>query len=159
MGQIIVEQTIAAEPSRVFDALSEFRHAPERVPSIMKVEMLTDGPVGVGTRFRETRRVFGKEATEEMEVTAFEAGRLYVLEAVSCGCRYRTEVSCAAVDGGALVRMATEAQPLSRIAKITTPVMSLLMTGVFRKCLKGDLEAIREYAERGSDATPPAPAH
>jgi hypothetical protein len=51
--------------------------AAERVDGIQKLEKLTDGPVGLGTRFRETRRMFRKEAAEEMEFTAFEPGRSY----------------------------------------------------------------------------------
>jgi hypothetical protein len=154
MGQIIVETTITAEPERVFAALSDFPHAAERIPGITAIEMLTDGPVGIGTRFRETRRMFGKEATEAMEVTAFEPGRSYVLEAVSCGCRYRTKVSCAAAGPATTVRMATETTPLSAVAKVTAPVMGLLMKGVFRKCLEADLAAIQAYV-----STPQAPAH
>ncbi|MGH2577387.1 MAG: SRPBCC family protein [Actinomycetota bacterium] len=56
-----------------------------------RVEMLSEGPFGVGTRWRETRRMLGKEATEEMYVTASEAPTRYVAEADSRGVHYVSE--------------------------------------------------------------------
>ena len=47
--------------------------------------MLTEGSVGVGTRWRETRAMMKKEAVEEMEVTAFESPSYYTVHCDSCG--------------------------------------------------------------------------
>jgi len=61
--QFTLDKHIAAPPMRVFAAASDFRNAPQRIHGIKKVEMLSTGPVGVGTRFKETRVLFKKEAT------------------------------------------------------------------------------------------------
>jgi len=90
--QIEVSESVARPPAQVFAAASDFAHAASRISGILRVEMLTEGPVGVGTRFRETRKMFGKEASEVMTVAEFEPPRRYVLTAESHGCRYRSEI-------------------------------------------------------------------
>jgi hypothetical protein len=45
----------------VFGFLTDGANAPRVVPSVVRVEKLTDGPVGAGTRYRETRLMNGKE--------------------------------------------------------------------------------------------------
>src|SRR5438046_1974470 len=91
MTAVSCDPHVAAPPATVFDVFSDLDHAPGRVSGTQRVEKLTPGPVGVGTRFKETRVMFGKEATEEMTFTAFDPGRGYTLGAESCGCRYITD--------------------------------------------------------------------
>ncbi len=74
----ICEQQVAAPPEKVFAMMSDFANAPQRISGISKVEMLTDGAVGVGTKFKETRVMLGKEATETMEVTTFDPNKIAV---------------------------------------------------------------------------------
>lgn len=57
----------------------------------MKIELLTDLPVGEGTRFKETRIMFKREATEEMEFVEFDAPNVYTLGSYSCGCEFRMD--------------------------------------------------------------------
>ena len=144
--KMTVEKQIDARPERVFALASNFATMSERIPGIKRVEMLTDGPVGVGTKFKETRVMFGKEATETMEVTAFDPPRSYNLGANSCGCLYD---SCFAVTpnaGGTKVTLSFVATPVSFFAKLMSP-LGKLMAGTMRKCFDGDLEAIKKAAE------------
>ncbi len=60
--------------------------APRVVRGIDAVEVLTPGEFGVGTRWRETRTMLGRSATEEMTVTAMEPQRSYTTEAVGRAC-------------------------------------------------------------------------
>lgn len=43
---------VACTPEQAFDYLSDMRNELEWNPTVQSVEKLTDGPVGVGTRFR-----------------------------------------------------------------------------------------------------------
>lgn len=89
--QVTVERRIAAPPARVWEALTDIEGAPRVISGIERVELLGEGPFGVGTRWLETRRVFGKEATEEMQVTACEPVKRYVVESDSRGVHYTSE--------------------------------------------------------------------
>ena len=65
----------------------------ERVLSgVERVEVLTEGGFDVGTRWRETRRMLGKEATEEMTVTECVPPERYVTVADSHGMHYESEI-------------------------------------------------------------------
>jgi uncharacterized protein YndB with AHSA1/START domain len=88
----------AAPRERVFAAFTDLEHAAENVAAIVRVEVLTDGPVGRGTRFRETRVMFRREATEELEITAFDPPQSYTVEADSCGTHWRTTFQFSQID-------------------------------------------------------------
>lgn len=140
---------IDAPPDRVYAIVTDLAGAPDRIGAIESLEVLTDQPFGVGTRFRETRTMFGRRATEEMEVTAVDPGRSYTTEAESCGCRYTCVVSIEPDGGGATLSMSMRAKPLRLAAKVMCAVMAPLMGGVARKAFARDLQDIKAAAERG----------
>lgn len=145
--KLILEETIAAPVQRVFELFTDLAKAPEHIESITKVELLGKGPVGKGTRFRETRIMFGKEATEEMEVTAFDPPRSYRVEAESCGAHYTTIYE---FDGGqreTKVTMTTTSKPISLFAKIVGPIMGVMIKGAMVKSMKADHENLKAIAE------------
>ncbi|MEU8987461.1 SRPBCC family protein [Streptomyces sp. NPDC048558] len=88
---VVVERHIAAGQGPVWEAVTDLRGMERVLSGVSKVEVLTDGAFGVGTRWRETRKMFGKEATEEMWVTACEPPERYVVEAESHGTHYVSE--------------------------------------------------------------------
>ena len=65
MAAVSVSTQIAAPVAEVFALFTDLKNAPGRVKGIKRIELLTNGPVGVGTRFRETRVMFKRDATEE----------------------------------------------------------------------------------------------
>lgn len=137
---------IQAPPERVFAVASNFAHAPEFIPGITKVEMLTEGPVGVGTRFKETRKFMGKEATETMELTGFDPPRSYTLGCHSCGADCLSRISFQPEGQGTRLTFQFEMKPVSFFAKLMSP-LSGLMAGTMKKCFVGDMEAIKAAAE------------
>lgn len=143
-----IERTVAADPKTVFAAASDFATAPKRITGIAKVEMLTQGPVGIGTRFRETRQMFGKQATETMEVTAFEPGRSYVLGCESHGCRYRSEIRVEPDGKGSKLSMDFAATPLTRMAKVMSFLMKPMVKSVGKHIAK-DLDDLKASLEGG----------
>ena len=65
-------ETIAASPEIVWAALTDIPGWAQWVPNLVRLELLSDGPFGVRTRWCEARQMFGREAAEEYEVTALE---------------------------------------------------------------------------------------
>ena len=152
MDPIRVSRHVAAPPERVFALASDFPNAADHVEAIVRVEMLTDGPVGVGTRFRETRVMFKKEASEEMEVVEFEPPSRYVVTADSHGARYRTTFSFEPERGGTRVGFEFHAEPYTMAAKLMAKTMGKLMMGTLVKCVESDLDDIKAHAEAGGGA-------
>ncbi len=147
MGSMTMGVDVAAPAERVFPILCDLDGAPERIDGILSVEVLTDGEFGVGTRWRETRKMFGKEATEEMEVVAVDPGRGYTVTAESCGNHYETTMACVPQgDDACRVEFTFGWTPVSLGAKLMSPMM-FLMKGVLRKCVEDDLACIKRAAE------------
>ena len=156
MASITVQKHIAAPLETVFEYATDLRRAPARVSAIRKLEVLTDGPVAAGTRFRETRVLFKREATEEMEITRFERPSGYTVSAESHGTRYRTDFAFrAAADAGTDVDVTFDAEPLTVSAKI----MGFLMKPMLKSCAKlfaHDLDDLARAieADRAASAQP-----
>lgn len=65
-------ETIHAPLDRVFALANDIDRAMEWLPAGVRIERLTEGPVRVGTRYRETRRILGRDDSEIYEVTAYD---------------------------------------------------------------------------------------
>ena len=141
-----IREHVAAPPARVFEVATDFARAPEFVEGIRAVELLTDGPVGVGTRIRETRVFFKKEATEEMEVIEFDPPHSYLLRAESHGCRYLTRIRFEASGGGTDIVFSFDATPLTTFAKVMSVLMKPMTKMMVKECAK-DLDDIAAAAE------------
>jgi hypothetical protein len=100
MANFSLTKRVEAPPETVFDVATDLEHAAEHVRGIEKIELLTPGPVGVGTRWRETRKMMGHESTETLEVTEFDRPRSYTVGCNSCGCYFETQFSFVPRAGG-----------------------------------------------------------
>jgi hypothetical protein len=155
MAVCTITRQINAPRETVFARASDFATAPNHIRGIKKVEMLTAGPVGKGTRFRETRIMFKREATEEMEVIAFDPPSGYVLGCESCGCRYRSEFRMTPRAGGTEVQMDFNVQPLTLFAKI----MGFLMKPMMKMCVKEIAKDLDDLKASIEGTPPPAGGH
>lgn len=149
MAHLELEKSIDAPVAIVFAVASDLENAAEHIEAIDKIEMLTEPPVGVGTRWRETR---GKMGTETIEVVSFtpprETGKCgYQVASDSCGCRFLCEFSFNRLsDTQTQATLTVDTTPVTFFAKIMTP-LSWLMMGMMRKCLQQDLEALKRASE------------
>ncbi|MEM8933857.1 MAG: SRPBCC family protein, partial [Acidobacteriota bacterium] len=105
MAGFSVTRRIDAPVDEVFAVFADFEHAAERIDGIRELDVLTDGPIGAGSRFRETRVMYGKEATEEMEITAFEPDRSYTVECTSHGAHFTSVYTFEPEHGGTNVTL------------------------------------------------------
>ncbi len=154
MSSFTLSQRVKAPVDRVFDVFSDIPRAHEMVDQIVRIEMLTDGPVDVGTRWRETRLMFKREATEEMWVTAFDAGRSYTVGCESCGCTYECTWRFAPDGDATLVEFEMSSQPVTFFAKVMSPLGRLMMP-MMKKCFEKDFQALKTVAEAGDVSAAP----
>lgn len=66
MAHITGHLSIAAPPELVFDTVADSRNEPAYNPAMTTVELLTPGPVGLGTRFRARMGGAGMEMVVEL---------------------------------------------------------------------------------------------
>ncbi len=138
-----IEETIATPVKQVFETLSNIN-----ISGIQKIEILSDTTEGEGLRWRETREMFGKEATEDMEITHYNPPLGYHVEASSHGMRYVT-VMTFSEDGAEKTKVTQEyhATPLTLVAKLMSPLM-VAFNGSLRKALLKVLLEVKEGLER-----------
>jgi len=147
--EVRIERDVAAAPQEVWRVLTDLDHAAETLSGVSAVEVLTEGPYAVGTRWRETRKMFGKEATEEMQVTAVEAPARTTVEADSAGVRYVTDFALTpTADGTRLAMTFSARQPNpSTVQRLTWAVFGRLGIKATSKVMARDLEDIARRAE------------
>ncbi|HEY2784187.1 MAG TPA: SRPBCC family protein [Fimbriiglobus sp.] len=146
MKPIAFSEHVTAPQSATFAAFADFPNVAGRIPEILKVEMLTPGPVKKGTRFKETRKMFGKEATETMEVTAYRPPLAYELSAISSGVAFTSTFQFVPEKGGTRVDCTLVTQPQTFFAKLMAP-LGWLMKGTMIRCMKRDVAALKAYVE------------
>ncbi|TKC16855.1 SRPBCC family protein [Robertmurraya kyonggiensis] len=67
----------------VFDYLLTLENIPEIMPNVVRLEKLSEGSIGKGTKLLETRSIRGREAKAEIEITEFEPNRNYTTKSVA----------------------------------------------------------------------------
>ncbi len=151
MANITVSTNVSAPIDQVFEVYTDLEKLVERIPDITALEVLSKGPFGEGTRWRETRVMFKKEATEEMQVSGFDPPKSYNVDAESHGMRYSTRFLFAPDGDGTKVSWTFSGTAVTLGAKIMAPIFNVLMKGTMTKCMLRDLEALRDVCERGAE--------
>ncbi len=143
-----ISQQISAPREQVFRLATDIDSWPSYINGIARVELLSEGPFQRGLRFKETRVMFGKESTEEMEVTEFDAPSSYLVEAESCGSHFYSRFEFTDSDEGTVVTVKFDAQALSLGAKVLGVLMTPLMKMSVEKCIREDLANLKTFAEQ-----------
>ncbi|MGW0706131.1 SRPBCC family protein [Streptomyces sp. NPDC002643] len=145
---VVVERRIAAAQGPVWEALTDLGAMERMVGGVTRVEVLSQGTFGVGTRWRETRRMFGKDATEEMWVTESEPPERYVVEAESHGSHYVSEWDLRP-DGPTrtTVRMTFSATSTGAVAGLLAKVLGGLGARSVSRAVAKDLDDVAAWVE------------
>jgi carbon monoxide dehydrogenase subunit G len=155
MTSMKVERDVAASPERVWSIISDLDRSAKVISAIESIERLDGGSgFGVGTKWRETRIMFGREATETMEVSAVDEGRSYTVESPSRGVHYPTIMAVEPAGDGSRLSMTFEGEATSVGGRLMA-VFGRLMEGSTRKALAQDLDDIAAAAEKDADETAP----
>ena len=136
MGGFTVTRNYDAPVERVFGVFGDIPNAADNVGVITKVEMLTDGKVGAGTRWRETRLMRGRASTMELGVTDWKPNESYTVECEAGNTLWVTRFEFRPKDGGTEVALVIEWHPKGFLARI----MCGLVSGMMKKGMTQDLE-------------------
>jgi carbon monoxide dehydrogenase subunit G len=149
MKAITASRDVNASADVVWGILTDLEGSVDTISAIEKVEILSDDTAfGVGFAWRETRTMFGRTATEEMEVIEVTPGEAYAVEADPDGSNYRSVMSVAATgDGTSTVSMEFSADPNSAFARMIGATVGRLFIGSMKKAIAADLEDIAAAAE------------
>lgn len=150
MPTVTTTRTIEAPIARVWSVFTDLESSQEHLSAVADVEVLTDGPFAVGTTWRETRKMFGRTATEEMQVTALEHLASYDVGAVSQGTTYTSRFDFREIDPHTTeVRFTFTGETQGSVRKAISAVMWPLFRGKVAKELRRDLDDLAEVCEKG----------
>jgi hypothetical protein len=142
MAGFTLSKHVQAPVERVFDVFTDLHHAAKRVNGIEAIDLLTEGPIGAGTRWRETRIMFGKAASEEMWISAFDPPRGYSVECDSCGAHVVSHFRFTSEEDGARVEQEFIWSATSLVAKLMSP-LARLMVKPMMQAMDQDLEDLK----------------
>lgn len=143
MTRITVTRVIDAPLDVVFRTVADIREFSKAVPHIVNVEFVSAVQSGVGTRFRETRRMKGKEATEEFEVTEYVENERVRIVTDSHGTVWDSVFSVAPEDGGTGLTLTMDA----RAYKLLPRLMNPLIKGMIHRAVGEDMDLVKQYCE------------
>ena len=146
-----VSTSIEIEKPRedVWKAITDIENAQGRISSIVAIEVLEKPEAGfVGFKWKETRKMFGKEATEIMWVTDSVENEYYSTRAESHGSVYVSRLSLTESAGITTLTMSFSGEAQSLVARILSTLMGFLIKGSMKKELQKDLVDIKNYVEQ-----------
>jgi carbon monoxide dehydrogenase subunit G len=144
---VTVRRQVRAPVERVWELATDLEHSPDILSGVERVEVLTPPPFGVGTRWRETRTMMGRQATEEMWVSAVEPQRSYTVEAESSGVHYVSTFRFEPSGDGAQLTLEFSGQPKGPATRLLAAVTAPLARRSVSKALGKDLEDLAAAAE------------
>ncbi|MCH2152492.1 MAG: SRPBCC family protein [Phycisphaerales bacterium] len=148
MARFELNMLIKAPVERVFDVFTTLDRLADRHEDIVEIERVTDGPIGPGTIFNETRSVFGREFTSTMEFSEFAPDNHWVISSKSGGFLYRFAFDLQPEAEGTRLILQTTSKPLNPIAFLLGLASPILMR-VARSAGKRDIEKLAKVAEEG----------
>jgi carbon monoxide dehydrogenase subunit G len=153
MTVLTVHRDIAAPAEKVWSIITDLERTRDVISGITALERTDGGSgFGVGTAWRETRVMFGRQATESMAVTALEEGRSYTVESDSRGAHYRSVMRVEPAGEGSRLWWEFGAEPRTAGARLLS-LVGKPFEGSMRKALERDLDDIAVAAESGDRAS------
>lgn len=142
-------QHVNAPADKVWAVISDIPGSAATLSGIDSIQMLSDGPYGEGTRWKETRTMMGRSETVEMWVSQADPPRSTTVKAAQGRTDYTTRFALADRDGGTdlTLTFGAEIPNPSRMSKLAMALFGKLGMRITRKALAKDLAEIAARAE------------
>lgn len=150
MAQMQMVREVDAPVERVWEVMTDLEAAPQVLRGVTSIQRLDDGTAfGVGTRWRETRTMGGRSATEDLEVSDVVPGRAYTVTADSHGTAYTSTLAVEPVDEHrSRLSMTFDARSRTLMSRILSATIGRLFTGATRRALQADLDDLAAAARQ-----------
>ena len=152
MSTVAVSRLVDAPVDDVWRTFTDLGGRCEWMSTVNRVELLTRGPFGTGTVWRESRTmVDGDEVTEEFRVRECVAGERFVVASPGIGADYRMTYTFTPVDhgrhrGGTMVTVVQDGAPTQRGGRWLALVFGGLAAMTVESALRRDLDDLAAVA-------------
>jgi uncharacterized protein YndB with AHSA1/START domain len=143
MGTMTIQRDIHAPAAKVFETVAHIDQFTQAIPDIVDVQFLSEQRTGVGTRFRETRKMGKRDAVTDLEVTEYVENERVRLVADAGGTIWDTVFEI--VDKGEWTKMTMtmDSRPYRLLAKIFNPLIGPMIKSAVGK----DMDAVKTFCE------------
>jgi uncharacterized protein YndB with AHSA1/START domain len=140
---------IDRSPADVYAYLADFTKHPEWSPKPYSVEILTDGPIGVGTKLRSKGELPGskKAHDNEVTVTAADPGKKLAFTAVEDGQTFVNTFDLTANAAGTQLVRTLEFPEMKGALKLAFPMVKAL---VVKPAVQKGLNMLKANLESGA---------
>ena len=132
----------------VWNAIIDFENCSNYINSIVDIKII-ENPKDtlIGFKWKETRVMFGKEATETMWITDYVENNYYQTRAESHGSIYISRLSLERVGENTKLTMSFTTEAQTFFVKILSVFMGFMIKGSMKKALLKDLNDIKNHLE------------
>lgn len=146
--KVSVDVAIKGSKDAIWRAITDIENSADRISGIQQIEVLENPDKGfVGFKWRETRIMFGKEATEVMWVTDAQDYKGYKTRAESHGAIYISTFLISEREDHCVLTMGFESQAVGIVGKLMDRIFGNVMKKATEKDLLQDLKDIKTYVE------------
>ena len=145
-GEIMIERPV----EEVFDFVADERHEPRFNPRMVHADVISGGPIGLGTRFRTELQTMGRTMPMIVEFTAYE--RPWRLGSMTRSSMMETEgeLTFESAPGGTRMRWSWDVRPRGAL-KMMAPFVGMIGRGQERR-IWGSLKRLLETQPQDGDS-------
>ena len=155
MSTVAVTRLIEAQVAEVWRVFTDLPGRRGWLSTVSRVELLTDGPFGPDTVWRETRSLADTEITEEFRVVECAIPERFVVSSPGIGAEYRMTYTFVPViegrhRGGTMATVVQEGAPTAAGGRLLALVFGGLAARTVEGALRRDLEDLAHAASHPS---------
>jgi hypothetical protein len=147
-GEIVIERPV----EEVFDFVADERHEPRFNPRMVHAELISEGPIGLGTRFRTELQAMGRTMPMIVEFTAYERPRRLASVTRSSMMETEGELTFESAPGGTRMRWSWDVRPRGAL-RLMAPFVGMIGRGQERR-IWGSLKRLLETQPQARVSTP-----
>ena len=125
MARVEGEIVILRPVEEVFDFVADERNEPRYNPRMVHAELLSEGPIGLGARFRTELETRGRTMPMVVEFTGYERASRLASVTRSSMMETQGEITFEAVPSGTRMRWSWDVRPRG-VFKLMGPVVGLI---------------------------------
>lgn len=145
---VTAEIEIPRSKEAIWAAITDIDNWASMITSIIDIKILNKPTHGlVGLKWEETRKMFGKEATETLWVTDYIENEYYCSRAESHGSVYMTRFSLSGRGDMTLLTISFSGEPQTPFLKTVSLCIGPFIKSTIINALNKDLEDIRNHVE------------
>jgi uncharacterized protein YndB with AHSA1/START domain len=152
MSTVAVTRFVAAPVDDVWRVFTNLSCRCDWLSTVTRVEMLSEGPFGTGTAWRETRTAAdGGEVSEEFRVRECVAPSRFVVDSPGIGAEYRMTYTFVPVTegrhrGGTMVTVVQDGTPTAPAGRFLSMVFGGMAARTVEGALRRDLDDLAAAA-------------